>query len=222
MRGSRLVGIPAAAIAIASMIIVLLGLVVGPELGVLSAFVSAFALREATDILLQIVTVLVAVTVFIGLLNLLLVHAGRVRRRASGWPYSIVLIVSGLGVIAIYALERAGALTTEPALSTILLEDVQVAIESALAGLLLFALVYGAYGLMRHGVSLWRLLFTASVLVVLLGALPLGITPLTDLRDLWLALPVSAGARGLLLGIALAVVVTAVRILTGQDRSYRE
>jgi hypothetical protein len=37
-----------------------------------------------------------------------------------------------------------------------------------------------------------------------------------------MAVPVSAGARGILLGIALATVVIGVRALIGQDRSYRD
>jgi hypothetical protein len=44
----------------------------------------------------------------------------------------------------------------------------------------------------------------------------------TIVRDWLLAVPVSAGARGILLGIALATVVTGVRVLIGQDRSYRD
>ena len=220
MRGSRLIGIPAAAIAIATGVITLLGLVGGDELGILGELIAAFALPQIAAVLLQLTVVVVGLTILIGLLNLLAVHFGRVRARRSGWAYSIVLIVSALIVIAIYALERANILTGTPALSTILLEDVQVSIESALAGLLLFALVYGAYRLMRPGVPVWRLLFTATRRLTLTAALPLEAT--APLRGDWLTLPVSAGARGLLLGIALAAVVTGIRVLTGQDRSYRE
>jgi hypothetical protein len=100
---------------------------------------------------------------------------------------------------------------------------VQVAIESSLAGLLLFALVYGAYRTLRKRVSGWGLLFMIALLVVLAGALPLAnLAPVAALRDWLMSVPVSAGARGILLGIALATVVTGVRVLIGQDRSYRE
>ena len=34
-------------------------------------------------------------------------------------------------------------------------------------------------------------------------------------------IPVSAGARAMLLGIALGMVVAGVRVVLGQDRSYR-
>ena len=116
-------------------------------------------------------------------------------------------------------------LTGEPPVTMILLEGVQVSIESALAGLVLFALVYGAYRLMRKRVTGSALLFTVGLLVLLVGALPFSspvIRLIGSIRDWLLAVPVSAGARGILLGIALAAAVAGVRVLIGQDRSYRE
>jgi hypothetical protein len=77
--------------------------------------------------------------------------------------------------------------------------------------------------MMRRRVTWSAVLFTLALLVILVGALPLAqVGWLTQFRNWLLAIPVSAGARGILLGIALATVVTAVRVLIGQDRSYRE
>ena len=99
----------------------------------------------------------------------------------------------------------------------------QVSVESALAGLVVFALVYGAYRMMRRRVTWAACCSRVALLIILLGALPLPqVAVLSDVRDWLLAVPVSAGARGILLGIALATVVTGVRVLIGQDRSYRE
>jgi len=63
------------------------------------------------------------------------------------------------------------------------------------------------------------------LLLILIGALPFstpGIRLIGSIRDWLLAVPVSAGARGILMGIALAVTVAGVRVLIGQDRSYRD
>jgi hypothetical protein len=104
-----------------------------------------------------------------------------------------------------------------------LLESAQLSVESALAALLVFALVYGAYRLMRRRVTWGAVLFTLALLIVLVGALPLAeVGGIAQIRAWLLAVPVSAGARGLLLGIALATVVAGVRVLTGQDLTYRE
>lgn len=211
---SRLGAAITTAIALGFGLVTLAGLLAGNNISFLGAL---------TNLLLQIVVITSAVAVLIGIWNLFTVHAARIVRRRGGWGYSIVLLVSAFGVIGVTLLERANVLSSKPALSVVLLENVQVAIESALSGLILFALVYGAYRMMRRRVTWGALLFTLVLLALLIGALPLpGFGLLVSIRDWLLAVPVSAGARGILLGIALATVVTGVRVLIGQDRSYRE
>lgn len=181
------------------------------------------------SLFLQIVVITVALTVLIGVLNLITVHVGRVTGRKRGFLYSIVLLLSFLAVILVSILERTGGMPTtpgEPRLSMLLFETVQVSIESALAGLLVFALVYGAYRMLRRRITWTGVLFVAVLLLVLLGEIASrGVfeSPLLANIRTWLStVPVNAGARGILLGIALATIVTGVRVLTGQDRSYRE
>ncbi len=224
----HLIALLASVIAIVVGLITLLGLLVGDDLGFLSALVDAFRVRSLADVLLQLVMITVGVTILIGILNLLAVHLGRVVGRRRGWVYSLILVLSTLGVFGLTIAERARLVQTSPdspAPSMVLFETVQVAVESSLAALVLFALVYGGYRLMRRGVTWKGMLFTAVLLVVLLGALPLqgeGLSLIGQVSRWLMAVPVSAGARGILLGIALATVITGVRVLTGQDRSYRE
>jgi hypothetical protein len=209
----RLIAAVSSAIAIGFGLLTLVGLLSGGE-GVFAA---------VTDFFLQLVVITTAITVVIGIINLLMVHIGRITGRSGGWGYSLVLVICTLGVLILAVLERANVLAGTPSTTTVLLETVQVSIESALAGLVLFALVYGAYRLMRRKVTWSALLFTFVLLILLVGALPLpGLNLIISIRDWLLAVPVSAGARGILLGIALATVVTGVRVLIGQDRSYRE
>lgn len=201
------------AITISVGLFTVLGLLVTDDLGGLSA--AADELNGIANFFLQLTTIAIALTVLIGIINLLSVHLGRLAGRKSGFVYSLVLVLSFLLVLVTTVSERET--------SMILLETVQISIESALAGLLFFALVYGAYRMMRRRVTWSGGLFVAVVLVVLVGALPFsGLERVTETRDWLLATPVSAGARGILLGIALATIVTGVRVLIGQDRSYRE
>lgn len=202
------------AIAIGFGLLTLAGLLAGGNIALLGSI---------ADILLQLVVITTATTVLIGILNLLGVHLRRMRQRDEGWGYSLLLVVCTLLVIVLVVLERASVLRGSPAITTILFETVQVSIESALAGLVLFALVYGAYRLTRRRLTWPTVLFVIVLLLLLVGALPLpGLNLLVSVRDWLMAVPVSAGARGILLGIALATVVTGVRVLIGQDRSYRE
>lgn len=202
---SRLLSLLASVLAIGIGIVTLIGLLSG-----------AGIFAGTSNLFLQLTVITVAVTILIGILNLLGVHFRRILRRQRGWVYSIVLIVSALVVIILRLL---GADETNMAL----LENVQVSVESALAGLLLFALVYGAYRLMRQRVTWTGTLFTLVLIIILLGALPFSEAGvLAQIRTWLLAVPVSAGARGILLGIALATVVTGIRVLIGQERSFRE
>ncbi len=173
------------------------------------------ALRSFTDLILQVTTITIALTVLLGVFNLLLVHIRRLSGRQKGMIYSLVLLASFALVVLTYVVERDS--------SMVLLETVQVSVESALAGLLFFALVYGAYGILRQQITWPRILFVIVLLIVLIGTLPIdGLGIITDMRDWLMDIPVNAGARGLLMGIALATLVTGVRVLIGVDRSYRE
>jgi hypothetical protein len=172
-------------------------------------------LNSALNVLLPLTSITIALTILIGVLNLLTVHMGRIMGRRGGAISSVFLILSFVLVITTYFVQRST--------SFMLLNTVQVSIESALAALVLFALVYGAATIMRRRTSIAGILFVVAVLIVLIGALPLQMTGgVTSVRDWLLAVPVNAGARGILLGIALATVVAGVRVLIGQDRSYRE
>ena len=162
------------------------------------------------DALLRLVAIVIALSIVMGIANLLLVHIGRLAR---GKFYSAVLLAS-------FAFTLYWTIANQGDAS--LLEAVQVPIESALAALLFLSLALGGARVMQKRADLWGLLFVAVVLIVLLGSLPLAeLAPVKAWSDWLMAVPVSAGARAILLGIALGTVVAGVRALLGQDRSYR-
>ncbi len=162
------------------------------------------------DVLLRLVVIFLALSVVIGIANLLFVHVSRL---TSGKFYSAVLLAS-FGFTIFWYVTRQG--------DTSLLEAVQLPIESALAALLFLSLVHGGSRVMGKRRDIWGLLFVAVVLVVLLASLPLAeLAPLRTWNDWLMRVPVSAGARALLLGIALGMVAAGVRVVLGQDRAYR-
>lgn len=162
------------------------------------------------DVLLRLVTLVLALSIIIGIVNLLYVHTSRLAR---GQAFSAIILAS-FGFTVYWYVTRQG--------DTSLLDAVQVPIESALAALLCLSLVHGASRVLGKRADIWGLLFVAVVLVVLLASLPLAeLAPVQAWRDWLMRIPVSAGARALLLGIALGTVVTGVRALLGQDRAFR-
>jgi len=126
--------------------------------------------------------------VLIGILNLLAVHLGRFTHAERGWPYSALILLVTAGVVVLRILDRAeiwsGDLEGEQ-ISPRAFEAVQVSIESALAGLLVFFLVFAGYRLMRRGVSVWNVLFTSAVVVALVGWIPWAIWSLRGVLE-WL------------------------------------
>lgn len=177
------------------------------------------------EFMIRVVAVIGAAAVLVGVLNLLSVHWGRIRKTQHGWPYSLITLLAAIAVIALRILDRADIWPDDlkgEQMSVRVFESVQVTLESALAALALFFLVYAAYRLMRRRVTWGYLMFSLTAIVVLLGWIPLkDLDVLADVREWVVRVPVSAGARGLLIGVGLGTVVAGVRVLIGQDRSFR-
>ncbi len=178
------------------------------------------------QILIQLVTIVGAIAVIIGIFNLCGAHLRTLRKFPNGL-YSLLTLLTLVLVVALRILERLGVLkvgdSADPLVTLTIMDAVQVVVESALAGLLFFFLVYAAYRMMRRGVTFWNVLFLTSLVIVLVGysTLP-GMEALSSLRDWILNVPVTAGTRGLLIGVAIGTVTVGVRLLIGRDRTFGE
>jgi len=174
------------------------------------------------QVLLQWSVTLAAVALFIGVINLLKVHALKVVRRQKGGFYSVILIT--FLIITIFAGVFFGGPTNNWSLW--IFNNIQVPIESSLVALLAVVLAYASTRLLRRRMNLFSLIFLGTVLVMLLGAAPIlgveipGLHGPHGLRALIAQIPSVAGARGLLLGIGLGTIATGLRVLMGTDRPY--
>ncbi len=182
-----------------------------------------------SGILLNWVSLLAGVGVIVGALNLFLVHSKRVGAGAPGWVYSLVVVGSLLTVVAVNLAAPYIGWGSGPAsaLNQWIFKYLQASTSAALAGLLFFFLVLAGYRLLQRRPSLTSLVFIGVAVLVLIGLAPLPgfLSNLTILRDvrIWITqVPAVAGARGILLGVALGVVATGLRLLLAQDRPYRE
>ena len=215
MSRSQRLGIAfSASVAFAVGLLTLFSLLLGDHPELLGDFAGAPAFARLMTlpaaIMVRLVAITSAVAIVIGISNLLYVHMGRVLRGAF---FSIVMIASFALTIWWYWSKQG---------DTSLLAAVQVPIESALAALLFLSMVQGGARVMGKRADIWGLLFVTVMVVVLLGSLPIAsLAPVRVWSDWLMEIPVSAGARAILLGIALGTVVTGVRVLLGQDRSYR-
>ena len=162
---------------------------------------------------------LAAVAVFMGILNLLGIHLRRVIGQKREWFFSLVLIFSALTVVIIAAVEKKGPSGPMVAWA---FHSVLSPLEAAVASLLVFFLVAAAFRAMRKRPTLPTFIFVATIILVLLGTVPLPGGALAGVRNWLVRVFATAGARGMLLGVALGTLASGIRVLVGIDRPYSE
>lgn len=198
------------ALAIAIGLIVLLG-----------TFFEAGILSSLRRIFLHWAVILASVALIIGVLNLVWVHWKKLINKQRGGFYSLILIASLLVTLCI-----AGFFGPTSVWSMWIFNYIQVPIESSLTAIIAVILIYALARLARRKINLFKLVFLATTLFLLIGSAPVfgielpGLYGPTGLRDLIMRVPVTAGIRGILLGVSLGTVATGLRVLLGADRPY--
>jgi hypothetical protein len=170
------------------------------------------------QVFLEWAVVLAAVALLIGIANLFSVHWRKITQSKPGSLYSAVLIVALVATLAI-----VGWFGPTHAYSLWLFNYIQIPVEGSLMALLSVILLYGGVRLLRRRFNVFSAVLLVSAIAVLFASAPwlsFEIPGLSDLRN-WIAqVPAAAGARGILLGIALGSLTTGLRILMGGDRPH--
>lgn len=181
-------------------------------------FISADSIDALGLYLIRTASVVAAFALVLGMVNVLTVHLGKLYGREKGWGYSMVLLGALFFTLAL------GFLTGGPTSAWVqdLFETVLFPLEATLFSLLAFFVVTAAYRAFRVK-SFETGLFVIFGILVLLGQVPVGAMlwdQLPVIRDWVLDVPALAGARGILLGVALGTAATGLRVLLGLDRPY--
>ncbi len=190
-------------------------------------FIATPELLTLRQILTGWAVILGGLAVLVGLLNLVVVNFRRMQTNTKGSFYSLLTVAAAVATFVIGSLEslRAGSPTLyqEGSLTHLLFTDVILASQAALAGLVMIFLVTAAVRLLKTKPDRWSIIFLAAVVIVLVGWIPLSfMAQVSVLRDWLLAVPVSAGARGILLGVALGTVMVGLKVLMGIERPYKD
>lgn len=169
-------------------------------------------------VLLEWATVLVAVALLVGIVNLFIVHLQKSAADQSNRVNSITLITS----LTITLLVAGWFGPTHP-ISLWIFNYIQIPVETSLMAILAVVLIYAGVRLLRRKPNLLSIIFIATAVIILLMTGPLfgiDIPGLAELR-IWIGkVPAVAGARGILLGVSLGIVAAGLRILMGADRPY--
>ena len=196
----------AAVVAIAAGLLVLIGYFIPVEM-----------LLQVRLVLVQWAIIMAAVAVLVGVFNLFGVHWHKIRTRQKNSVYSILLIFS------LFATAVLGVVGVNNPVLTFVLNAIIVPAEAALMALLAVTLVYASARLLRRRADVMSFIFLGIAIVILLvsAPLPFGKIPLANEIE-WFVTQffAVAGARGILIGVALGALTTGLRVLFGIDRPY--
>jgi hypothetical protein len=159
-----------------------------------------------------------AFALVLGIASLLRTHGDKIRRRRRDWPYSVVALVS----FAIMCVLGIGWGHLEGTSFDWVFRHIQVALDATMFSLLAFFIASAAFRTFRAR-SIEATLLLATAVVVMLGRVPIGELlhgRMPDVSEWIMNFPTIAGKRGILLGVALGGVATALRIILGIERSH--
>jgi len=167
----------------------------------------------------------------IGLSSLIRLHYTRIRRKTRDLPYSIVVFV-GMATMALIGLIKG---TGEGSWFEWIFQNIQVPMQATMFSLLAFFIASAAYRAFRAR-TLEATLMLVTAVLIMFARVPIGnflwqhIAPQSwiakapflpaDVSGWILNVPSMAARRGILLGVSLGGIATALKILLGIERSY--
>lgn len=192
--------------------------------GLLTLVALLFNVGGLSSVILGWVSFLAAIALILGVLNLLLVHLNRLVKEQN--LYSGVLV---LGILGVFAAAVLDGLSGSNSVDTIF-SWIQAPLEAALASLLAVFLLLAGVQLLKRQRTGWAVLFSLTAVVMLLGQalltsrlLPAGLRqPVDQVVEFVQTVVVTAGLRGLLIGVALGTLLLSLRLLMGVERPYNK
>lgn len=184
------------------------------------------SLSEVRFILLRTGLVLAAVALLVGIINLLAVHFRKMGTNQTNSGYSLILVIALIATLIIGTVDMVQTyLSGQPnfQITHWIFTHIHLPIETSLMAVTTVSLIYAGAHILRKRLSIFSIIFFFVVLLVLLSSFSISTNYLPvfqSLRNWIIRIPALAGARGLLIGIALGSIAAGLRILTGIDRPY--
>jgi len=178
---------------------------------------------SAAGIVSQWVLLVVAWSIFIGVISLIQVHGKTVQKRGKGWYYSIIVLATCI-VMTIFGLpfpKELGLGINNP-VYTFLFNNVQSPLSATVFATIAFFITSAAYRSFRAKNIEATIVLVAGLLMVMSNA-PLftATVPVVKTMGQWIYdIPNMATNRAVTIGAALGLVALAVRTLLGRERGY--
>jgi hypothetical protein len=171
--------------------------------------------------MLEWAVILIGVVTLIGVANLLGVHWRKIIQKQHRDVYSPFLIIA-------FLLTFTAGLWFGPAdpIFQQFVMSIQVPVETSLLAVMAITLLLACMRLLRQRMDMMMFVFVLSTIVFLVAASNLTVLifsgPMVNIMLSVLNRLPMAGARGILLGVALGTLATGLRIILGSDRPYSE
>ena len=184
-------------------------------------FVREPHVRGVYDDIQQYVIVVIAFTYVLGVANMVQTNAVHIRRRSPDWPYKIVLLVGLVATMAVGFSEGLRYLDDGSRFSWIY-ETFYSSMSATMFALLAFFIASAAFRAFRVR-SPEALLLAIAAFILMIGRVPIGaaIHPwIPQAADWLMEVPQNAAKRGILMGAALGVMATGLRVIFGVEKTY--
>lgn len=170
--------------------------------------------------------IVIAFAYVLGIANLLRINSHVIQRKGRDWPYKIILVVSlffmiTVGIVFDILGIRLGGIG-EGTIFGWVYYHAQYPLQSTMFSLLAFFIASAAFRAFRIRTFQASLLAVTAILVMI-GRVPVGESLWADFPDLteWIMnVPQLAGKRAIMIGAALGAISTALKVLTGLERTY--
>jgi hypothetical protein len=194
---------------------------------IVSFFVPHQWVSVPADFLQASAIIVVAFGYVLGGANVLRVNLEGISKRQRDWPYKIVLLVGLIATVAIGGAEGRGFLN--PGMkSRWIYDQLYSPMAATMFALLAFFIASAAFRAFRIRTTEAGLLAVAALLVML-GRVPIGNLMsnwlpepfhLANIQDWIMNWPQNASKRAILIGAALGVMATGLRVILGIERAY--
>jgi len=186
---------------------------------ILAFFVPDVRIAHANDWLDEALVIVAAFALPLGTVNVIMTNTSKLKKKARGWQYSIVLL-AGLAIMAIYGL--IGGTGVDPKFQWMFVNMVSP-LQSTMFALLSFYVASAAYRAFRARNVEATILLIAAI-IVMMGRIPFGdmITGgrMTPLSEWIMSIPNAAAQRGIIIGAALGAASMSIRIILGIETTY--
>jgi len=173
--------------------------------------------------------IIAAFAIYLGILNLILVNGDKIYKKQKGWLFGAVVILGFLVITIIGIFFSGGKSFQDPGTPFYYIYmNLYYPLSATMFALLAFFVASASYRAFRaRNVEATMLLLAAFILM--LGRVPIGewISAwlpegyrLGDAADWIMDFPMTAGQKAIMIGIALGVVSSALRVILGLERAY--